>query len=222
MADGLPSINGLPPKLPQFEMPSKPQLNNSNFSKYVKQGFTVDFKDFALYLKYVGAERSHDTLHSGSILLSSIRVNEWLNRQLEDLMHQMLPDSFFSLSPHWNLRVYAGVYTDYSRKRPELQTFAEQTSPNFAVNFGMISGLSLDFSFEYFNASLVLQNHFALVRSLRAVDTLGMENVSTDLTLYYHFLDDKLHFGIRMYLDKLATWQEAVLDNLFVTLAWDI
>ncbi len=222
MANGLPEITSLPPELPQFEVPSKPQLEKPDIAKYAKQGFTFNFRDFALYLKYVGAERSNDTLHSASILLGSPRVNDWLNLQLNNFMHEILPDSFFSLSPHWNLRVYSGFFVDYSQKRLELQTFAEQTNTNFAVNFGMISGVSLDFSFAYFNASLVLQNHFALVRSLHAVDTLGMEDISTDITLYYHFLDDNLHFGVRMYLDKLATWQSAVLDNLFVTLSWDI
>jgi len=205
-------------QLSLLKFPSIPQTNSADLGNIANKGLTFQTRTDQISLRYVGADRIHDAVHSATLTWSHEPLNQWATGQLGGVMRALLPEDFFLTRPDWKLRLITGGYADYLQKK---SPFIE-TSESFAVDAGFLAGGSLDFSFIYFDSTLLIQSKFPMFQSSAVNEELRPEDLLTEIALIYHFWDDRLRAGTRIYVNGGLTIEDLLFNNFVFTLELDI
>ncbi|MBI2335224.1 MAG: hypothetical protein HYU97_00460 [Deltaproteobacteria bacterium] len=198
--------------------PSIPQTDSADLGNIANKGLTFKSSFDQITLRYVGADRIHDTLHSATLTWSHEPLNQWATEQVVTAMRAVLPEDFFLTRPDWKLRLITGGYADYLQKK---NSSAEENK-SFAIDAGFLVGGNLDFSFAYFDSTLLIQSKFPMIQSSTVNKELRPEDLLTEIALTYHLFENQLRVGTRVYVNGGLTIQDLLFNNWIFTLEMDI
>lgn len=197
-------------------LPSRASSQGDFLQRIAQKGIHFKLRDIRLSFNYVGVDRSHDSLHSARLDLSSIAFDQFLSSTVHKTMQKMLPESFFLYGPDWNLNLSYGLYVDY--KGGLSNKLTNDSRELGTIDFGAVLSTQLDFDFDLFQASLQLLSKWPVIRDAHAQENLRPDDAQLELALLYHFMDGQINLGARIYLGDFSSGREFLNNNLIFTL----